>query len=121
MSAQPPAEVADAAQAIGPDDTQNLIAAAVWLFDEYGDGGDILSTSQTEVIERLRLLSANASTEDFAACNAWDVLSIATTAVELSDLHQTENAQWEAAIDRARAYTDADEDGPCTILPDAQR
>lgn len=104
-----------------PDDTQNLIAAAVWHFDEYGGDGDILSTSQTEVIERLRPLSANASSEQLAACNAWDVLSIATTAVELSDRHQTENAQWKAAIDRARAYTDVGEDGPCTILPDAPR
>lgn len=121
MGAQPPAELPEAVQALGPDDAQDLIAAAVWLFDEYGDGDDILSTSQTEVIERLRPLSVNASTKDLAACNTWDVLSIATTAVELSDRHQTENTQWEEAIVRARAYTGVDVDGPYTILSDAQR
>ncbi|MFF8786724.1 hypothetical protein [Streptomyces sp. NPDC015125] len=111
MSVQPPAEVVDAAWAIGADATQILIAAAVWLSDAHSDGDDILSTSQIETIERLRPLAAGASVEDLVACNAWDVLSIATTAVELSDRHQPANAQWEAAIVRARAYVDVDEDG----------
>ncbi|MFE9687371.1 hypothetical protein [Streptomyces sp. NPDC006285] len=42
------------------------------------------------MIERLRPLAANRSTQD--------VLSIAATAVDLSDRDQPENPQWESAV-----------------------
>jgi hypothetical protein len=41
---------------LDPWDLRSIARTAVELFDTYGDRGDVLSTSQVEVLERVRAL-----------------------------------------------------------------
>ncbi|MEU0665243.1 hypothetical protein ABZ508_13685 [Streptomyces lavendulocolor] len=93
---------------IGVDDLRLLIAAAVVLYDRYGDGHDVMSTSQVEVLERLRPLTEESSGDELAALSSWDALSIATTAVELTDHYGLDDEDLYAAVERARAYVEDD-------------
>ncbi|MDX3695009.1 hypothetical protein PV726_32665 [Streptomyces europaeiscabiei] len=94
---------------ISADDAQLLITTAVVLYDRYGDDHDVLSSSQVEVVERLRPIADEASGDELAALSAWDVLSIATTAVELTDLHGIDDEELDAAVEAARAYVEVDD------------
>lgn len=95
---------------ISADDRRLLITAAVVLYDRHGDAHDVLSSSQTDVIEKLRTLAHDPRGEEHAAAlSPWDVLSVATTAVELTDHHGSDDEEWCAAVERARAYVEVDD------------
>ncbi|MEV6403965.1 hypothetical protein AB0M58_13605 [Streptomyces bobili] len=93
---------------ISADDAQRLITTAVVLYDRYGDGHDVLSSSQVEVVERLRSFADESSGDELAVLSPWDLLSIATTAVELVDLHGIDDEELDAAVQAARVYVEVD-------------
>ncbi|MDX2545875.1 hypothetical protein ACOT81_38080 [Streptomyces sp. WI04-05B] len=79
-------------------------------YDRHGDANDVLCSSQTDVIEKLRpLVHGPRGEECAAAISPWDVLSVATTAVELTDRHGSDDEDWRAAVERARAYVEVDD------------
>ncbi|MEU7320921.1 hypothetical protein AB0465_14015 [Streptomyces griseoviridis] len=94
---------------ISADEALLLITTAVVLYDRYGDGHDVLSSSQVEVVERLRPFAHASSGDELAALNAWDALSIATTAVELTNIHGIDDDEVGAAVQAARAYVEVDD------------
>ncbi|MFE1189933.1 hypothetical protein [[Kitasatospora] papulosa] len=94
---------------ISGDDLRLLIAAAVVLYDRYGDDHDVMSTSQVEVVERLRPLTDESPGDAIPALGFWDALSIATTAVELTNHHGLDDEDLYAAVERARAYLEIDD------------
>jgi hypothetical protein len=91
------------------EDIRLLITTAVMLYDRYGDDHDVLSSSQVWIVERLRPLVDQSSGDTFTSLNPWDVLSIATTAVELTDRHGIDDEELEAAVERARAHVEVDD------------
>ncbi|MFI1700435.1 hypothetical protein ACH419_31265 [Streptomyces bobili] len=105
----PTAPPSDASTEISADDAQRLITTAVVLYDRYGDGHDVLSSSQVEVVERLRSCADGSSGDELARLSAWDLLSIATTAVELTDLHGIDDQELDAAVQAARVYVEVDD------------
>lgn len=80
-----------------------LITAAAELYREYGDVDDILSSSQVETLHRL-VEFAHASPETLRALDAWDIVSVATTAVELADRHPLRDQALRDAVERARTH-----------------
>lgn len=96
--------------AISACDRRLLITAAVVLYDRHGDANDVLCSSQTDVIEKLRpLVHGPRGEECAAAISPRDVLSVATTAVELTDRHGSDDEDWRAAVERARVYVEVDD------------
>ena len=100
---------------IAPEGRRRIIAAAVTLFDDHGDGDEILSSSQLEVLERLAPLAYTWNSTALAALDRGDLDAILTTAVELVDKHGCSDEHLRDAVRQYRHFTfldDGNEDPP---------
>ncbi|MEV1040495.1 hypothetical protein AB0J01_28175 [Streptomyces sp. NPDC050204] len=72
-------------------------------------------------MQRLRHLADESTGDELAALPLYDVLSIATTAVELTDRYGIDDEEMRAAVEDARAYVEVDDMWLCPRLDSRQR